>query len=156
MPSYPCGDLWRAVRHWKPPSAPYRLTVNEAGEYGCQRQRIAGRDQRVGLDKANYDACQHAVYVEGRALSAQAAQLWRVTFTRWADPRRPLAVLDLGSGTGRFAPMLADTFGGPVYGVEPSTRMRQMAEGRLDTRGCAIGRAARSTSRCPTVRAISS
>ena len=33
-------------------------------------------------------------------------------------------VLDLGSGTGRFTPALADTFGGPVNGVEPSAGMR--------------------------------
>jgi ubiquinone/menaquinone biosynthesis C-methylase UbiE len=91
----------------------------------------------VGLDRVNYDAHQHAVYAEGRALSAQAAQLWRDTFIRWADARRPLTVLDVGSGTGRFTPMLADTFGGPVYGVEPSTRMRQVAEesaGHADVR----------------------
>jgi ubiquinone/menaquinone biosynthesis C-methylase UbiE len=36
-------------------------------------------------------------------------------------------VLDLGSGTGRFTPALAETFGGPVYGVEPSGGMRQAA-----------------------------
>jgi ubiquinone/menaquinone biosynthesis C-methylase UbiE len=37
-------------------------------------------------------------------------------------------VLDLGSGTGRFSPLLADEFGGPVYGVEPSDRMRAVAQ----------------------------
>jgi ubiquinone/menaquinone biosynthesis C-methylase UbiE len=37
-------------------------------------------------------------------------------------------VLDLGSGTGRFAPLLAEEFGGPVYGVEPSDRMRAVAQ----------------------------
>src|SRR3954454_1453956 len=42
--------------------------------------------------------------------------------------RRPLAVLDLGSGTGRFTPALAEAFGGPVYGVEPSQKMRAVAE----------------------------
>jgi ubiquinone/menaquinone biosynthesis C-methylase UbiE len=36
-------------------------------------------------------------------------------------------VLDLGSGTGRFTPALADTFGGPTYGVEPSDKMRAVA-----------------------------
>jgi ubiquinone/menaquinone biosynthesis C-methylase UbiE len=82
----------------------------------------------VALDRIDYDARQHEVYAAGRELSAQAAQLWRDTFTRWVDPRRPLAVLDLGCGTGRFTPMLADTFGGPVYGVEPSTGMRRVAE----------------------------
>ncbi len=46
---------------------------------------------------------------------------------RHASPRRPLAVLDLGSGTGRFAPSLAARFGGPVYGVEPAAKMREVA-----------------------------
>ena len=42
--------------------------------------------------------------------------------------RRSLAVLDLGSGTGRFTPALAEAFGGPVYGVEPLHKMRAVAE----------------------------
>src|SRR5262249_22626050 len=40
--------------------------------------------------------------------------------------RRPLVGLDVGSGTGRFTPALARTFG-PVTGVEPSVRMREIA-----------------------------
>jgi ubiquinone/menaquinone biosynthesis C-methylase UbiE len=81
------------------------------------------------LDKVDYDDHQHAVYVKGRALTDESAQLWRDTFARWAPPQRPLTVLDLGSGTGRFTPMLADIFGGPAYGVEPSARMRGVAAG---------------------------
>src|SRR5438270_12436528 len=81
------------------------------------------------LDKVDYDERQHAVYVQGRALTAESARLGRDTFARWAPPHRPLTVLDLGSGTGRFTPMLADTFAGPTYGVEPSTRMREVAAG---------------------------
>jgi ubiquinone/menaquinone biosynthesis C-methylase UbiE len=53
---------------------------------------------------------------------------WMTVFAGHAPARRPLAVLDLGSGTGRFTPALAHTFGGPVYGVEPSQRMRQVAQ----------------------------
>jgi ubiquinone/menaquinone biosynthesis C-methylase UbiE len=56
------------------------------------------------------------------------AKVWSGVFTKWAHARNPLTVLDLGSGTGRFTPILAETFGGPVYGVEPSERMRQVAE----------------------------
>jgi ubiquinone/menaquinone biosynthesis C-methylase UbiE len=54
--------------------------------------------------------------------------LWIDTFVRHAPSERPLAVLDLGSGTGRFTPALAEAFGGPVYGVEPSQKMRAVAE----------------------------
>jgi ubiquinone/menaquinone biosynthesis C-methylase UbiE len=79
------------------------------------------------LKRIDYDTQQHTVYAAGRALSAEMTRHWAEVFTRWADPRRPLTVLDLGSGTGRFTPLLADTFGGPVYGVEPSERMRQQA-----------------------------
>ncbi|MET7399365.1 class I SAM-dependent methyltransferase [Dactylosporangium sp. NPDC005572] len=75
----------------------------------------------------DYDDRQYAVYAEGRALHPDAAGLWAETFTRWAPPHRPLDVLDLGSGTGRFSPLLADLFGGAVHAVEPSERMRQVA-----------------------------
>jgi ubiquinone/menaquinone biosynthesis C-methylase UbiE len=78
-------------------------------------------------DRVDYDGHQSAVYVQGRALSPEVMASWMAAFTRYAPSRRPLTVLDLGSGTGRFTPALADTFGGPVYGVEPSVGMRNAA-----------------------------
>ena len=78
-------------------------------------------------DRVDYDGHQSAVYAKGRALSPEAMAGWMAVFTRHAPPGRPLSVLDLGSGTGRFTPALADTFGGPVYGVEPSAGMRNAA-----------------------------
>lgn len=36
-------------------------------------------------------------------------------------------ILDLGSGTGRFSPLLADALGARVIGVEPSRGMREAA-----------------------------
>src|SRR3990167_542566 len=33
-----------------------------------------------------------------------------------------------GAGVGRLTPALAETFGGPVWGVEPSAKMRAVAE----------------------------
>jgi ubiquinone/menaquinone biosynthesis C-methylase UbiE len=80
------------------------------------------------LKPTDYDDRQHLVYAQGRALSPDAIAAWMTEFIRYAPRRRPLTVLDLGSGTGRFTPALADTFGGPVYGVEPSARMRTVAE----------------------------
>jgi ubiquinone/menaquinone biosynthesis C-methylase UbiE len=80
------------------------------------------------LEKVDYNQRQHTVYAQGRALPPEAKAAWMQAFARHAPPGRPLSILDLGSGTGRFAPALADTFGGPVYGVEPSERMRAVAE----------------------------
>jgi ubiquinone/menaquinone biosynthesis C-methylase UbiE len=79
------------------------------------------------LNPVDYDEYQSKVYTKGRAFPPQALAQWMTAFTRHAPPARPLPVLDLGSGTGRFTPTLADTFGGPVYGVEPSRGMRQAA-----------------------------
>ena len=76
----------------------------------------------------DYDDRLHRVYAEGRRLTPAGMRRWLDEFERWAPPERPLRVLDLGSGTGRFTPALADTFGGPVYGVEPSARMRDIAQ----------------------------
>jgi ubiquinone/menaquinone biosynthesis C-methylase UbiE len=75
----------------------------------------------------DYDRRQSSVYAKGRRLRPQVLAEWMNAFTRHAPAARPLAVLDLGSGTGRFTPALADTFGGPVYGVEPSAGMRTAA-----------------------------
>jgi ubiquinone/menaquinone biosynthesis C-methylase UbiE len=80
------------------------------------------------LGPVDYDAAQHATYARGRALSASAIQRYMQIFADVLPPRRPLVGVDLGSGVGRFTPALAETFGGPVYGVEPAARMREVAE----------------------------
>jgi ubiquinone/menaquinone biosynthesis C-methylase UbiE len=80
------------------------------------------------LREVDYDERQYRVYAQARALSETTIADWMSVFARHAPPARPLTVLDLGSGTGRFTPALAATFGGPVYGVEPSRRMRAAAE----------------------------
>lgn len=79
------------------------------------------------LNPVDYDGHQSSVYAKGRALPAEVVAAWMSAFSRHAAPGRPLSVLDLGSGTGRFTPALAESFGGPVYGVEPSSGMRQAA-----------------------------
>jgi ubiquinone/menaquinone biosynthesis C-methylase UbiE len=80
------------------------------------------------LKTVDYDQGQHACYRAGRDLGPENARMWSATFSSHMPARRPLAVLDLGCGTGRFTGALAETFGGPVYGVEPSDRMRMVAE----------------------------
>jgi ubiquinone/menaquinone biosynthesis C-methylase UbiE len=84
--------------------------------------------QRRRLPRIDYDDKQYRGYAQGRALSTEVLQLWLDLFVRYAPDRRPLRVLDLGSGIGRFTPALAQTFGGPVVGVEPSAKMRAIAE----------------------------
>ncbi len=79
------------------------------------------------MDKIDYDDRQHTVYAQGRAVSPAMTAEWMKAFAARVPDRRPLAVLDLGSGTGRFTSALARAFGGPVYGVEPAQRMRQVA-----------------------------
>ncbi len=80
------------------------------------------------MGKVDYDRRMHEVYAAGRALSPGGTAAWMESFARRVPTRRPLGVVDLGSGTGRFTPALADTFGGPVYGVEPSSGMRGVGQ----------------------------
>ena len=75
----------------------------------------------------NYDTEQYQSYARGRALTRQQLQVWISAFEAVLPERRPLAGLDVGSGTGRFTPALARAFG-PVTGVEPSVRMREVAQ----------------------------
>src|SRR4051794_23933330 len=79
------------------------------------------------MEKVDYDARLHAVYAAGRRMSPDARQTWMEAFARHLPETRPLVWLDLGSGTGRMTPALADAFGGPVHGVEPSDSMRAQA-----------------------------
>jgi ubiquinone/menaquinone biosynthesis C-methylase UbiE len=81
------------------------------------------------VKKVDYDERQHSVYVAGRQMPPDALQTWMDAFAGHLPESRPLAWLDLGSGSGRMAPSLASAFGGPVHGVEPSDKMRAQALG---------------------------
>lgn len=78
------------------------------------------------MKPVDYDARQHRHYAQGRAMDPAVLRLWMQAFASRLPSRRPLVGLDLGSGTGRLSPALAETFG-PVTGVEPSARMRSAA-----------------------------
>jgi ubiquinone/menaquinone biosynthesis C-methylase UbiE len=79
------------------------------------------------MRRIDYDTEQYRDYARGRALTEQQRQAWISAFAAVLPGRRPLVGLDVGSGTGRFTPALADAFG-PVTGVEPSARMREAAQ----------------------------
>lgn len=79
------------------------------------------------MQRVDYDAEQFRAYARGRALTEAQMQVWISAFTARLPEARPLVGLDVGSGTGRYAPALASAFG-PVIGVEPSTQMRSVAE----------------------------
>jgi len=79
------------------------------------------------MRRVDYDAEQYQNYARGRALGERQLRTWVSAFEAVLPERRPLAGLDVGSGTGRFTPALARAFG-PVTGVEPSVRMREIAQ----------------------------
>jgi ubiquinone/menaquinone biosynthesis C-methylase UbiE len=65
-------------------------------------------------------------YDAGRSLSAPTINLWLDVFAPHLEGvRAPL--IDVGSGTGRFSTAIAERFGLPVAGVEPSAGMRDAA-----------------------------
>jgi ubiquinone/menaquinone biosynthesis C-methylase UbiE len=79
------------------------------------------------MRRIDYDTEQYRDYARGRALTERQMQAWISAFAALLPGRRPLDGLDVGSGTGRFTPALAGAFG-PVTGVEPSARMREIAQ----------------------------
>jgi SAM-dependent methyltransferase len=81
----------------------------------------------AAMKRIDYDTEQYRDYARGRALTEQQLAAWLGAFGEALPVRRPLAGLDVGSGTGRFTPALARAFG-PVTGVEPSVRMREVAQ----------------------------
>ncbi|HEY8617518.1 class I SAM-dependent methyltransferase [Phenylobacterium sp.] len=80
------------------------------------------------LAPVDYNLTQHQTYAQGRALPPDAIRLYMARFAAHLPEARPLVGVDLGSGTGRFTPGLAEAFGGPIYGVEPADGMREAAE----------------------------
>jgi ubiquinone/menaquinone biosynthesis C-methylase UbiE len=78
--------------------------------------------------RVDYDRCQWAVYAEGRAPSPAVVELWSHVFGRYiARGARP-TILDLGAGVGTYSKLFAELFDATVVGVEPSARMRAVAE----------------------------
>jgi ubiquinone/menaquinone biosynthesis C-methylase UbiE len=77
--------------------------------------------------RIEYDETLASRYRDGRVLPAAAAQQWMAALRCHLERPAGLRILDLGSGTGRFAPLLADAFDADVLGVEPAAAMRAEA-----------------------------
>jgi ubiquinone/menaquinone biosynthesis C-methylase UbiE len=75
----------------------------------------------------DYDRCQHAVYAHGRAPSRAVLELWTAVLARYIPTAGGPVLLDLGSGVGTWAELMATAFEATVWGVEPSRRMRAVA-----------------------------
>jgi ubiquinone/menaquinone biosynthesis C-methylase UbiE len=54
--------------------------------------------------------------------------LWREVLGRYIDPADCPTILDLGAGTGAYSEFLGEAFEATVLAVEPSERMRQVAQ----------------------------
>ncbi len=76
----------------------------------------------------DYNGRLSSVYAAGRGMPPVEVRRWTAAFAAHLPTKRPLQILDLGSGIGRLTPGLAAEFQGPVYGGEPSDRMRASAE----------------------------
>jgi ubiquinone/menaquinone biosynthesis C-methylase UbiE len=73
----------------------------------------------------DYEGPMSRAFNSGRALSSHSLAVWRAAL----EPHigRASNVLDLGSGTGRFATLIAEWFGIIVVGVEPARGMLDVA-----------------------------
>jgi ubiquinone/menaquinone biosynthesis C-methylase UbiE len=80
---------------------------------------------RTGVD--HYDQITGGSFDAGQSMLSDSFRLCLSRFLFHCGQPLPKTVLDLGSGTGRFCPDLAEAFGGHVFGVEPSDSMRSYA-----------------------------
>jgi ubiquinone/menaquinone biosynthesis C-methylase UbiE len=80
------------------------------------------------MQRVDYDRHQYRVYHKSRAHSRETQSLWREVLARFIPVDAAACWLDVGAGTGRYTPLLAELSGGTAIGVEPSARMRRVAD----------------------------
>src|SRR5919112_320015 len=98
----------------------YALATTRRRASPSQRSTENIVNQRIDYDRLS------ATYDDGRAFPEAWLQEWReATAPYLGDVTGP--ILDLGSGTGIWALLLAKWFGVEVVGVEPSSGMRAEA-----------------------------
>ena len=73
----------------------------------------------------SYEGAMSRGFNAGRALSQDSQSVWRAAFEPYLA--NAALILDVGSGTGRFAVLMAEWFGAAVVGVEPARGMREAA-----------------------------
>jgi ubiquinone/menaquinone biosynthesis C-methylase UbiE len=73
----------------------------------------------------DYEGAMSRDFNAGRALSSDSLTVWRAAFEPYLT--RGGRAVDVGSGTGRFAVLIAEWFGAVVIGVEPARGMRDVA-----------------------------
>lgn len=76
------------------------------------------------------DARVAATYRRARSLPPSAMAIWQAMLRELVPPAGVARVADIGCGTGRFVPCLAQAFGVPVVALDPSTAMLAAAERR--------------------------
>ena len=77
--------------------------------------------------KTDYESASYRRYPEARQLLPEAEKVWLDRVRAYTKDRMMHRLLDVGSGTGRFAPLLAHGLGCEVVGVEPSDQMLRAA-----------------------------
>lgn len=77
-----------------------------------------------------FDAVVARDYEQGRAMTGAEMSTWTSALAqRLSVPAgKEKVILDLGAGTGRFSPSLAEHCDAQVIGVEPSAEMRRVAQ----------------------------
>jgi len=76
----------------------------------------------------DYDRRQHEVYARGRAQSPAVLELWTAILARYIPTRGNPVLLDVGAGIGTWSELMATAFEAKVLGIEPSERMRAVAQ----------------------------
>ena len=83
------------------------------------------------MARVDYEAAAKD-YRAGRGLSVDGLAGWREAVRPYLE-RLGLPLVDVGSGTGQFAPLFAEWFGIEVVGVEPSDGCRGHQPGHRAT-----------------------
>jgi ubiquinone/menaquinone biosynthesis C-methylase UbiE len=79
------------------------------------------------LPPTDYDGRMAEVYDRGRAYPVEWLEPWREALAPFLPPPEGQPILDLGSGTGQWSPVLADWFAVPILAIEPADGMRRQA-----------------------------